>query len=323
MKNLLAMLSVSALVVGAPLKDELALQEAFEPTIAQPSLADMNLPMPALMPAHKSPFAAVGLSWLFPGLGHVYLGDMSTAGGLSGSAGLELGIGLLSFPSRSVRDASLITLQKTWEYGIYAAYRDVRLHNGNIGYSYKMPTENLADLTAAPFQWSVLKKPEVWGGFLGAFAVAIGVSQLAGPKNTHSKEVRIHKVSTGRKISPWVALPVGVGEEAFFRGYLQPAFSEMTNPTGGIILSSLAFGAAHIPNGLAIEKQDRKHYYKVGIPFITAFGAYFGWVAHKNQSLKEGVALHTWYDFTLFALSAAVTETAVTGQPTVHVMIPF
>jgi membrane protease YdiL (CAAX protease family) len=215
----------------------------------------------------------------------------------------------------------LITFEKTWEYGIYAAYRDVRLHFGNGGFLYKMPTESLADLSAAPFQMSVLKKPEVWGGFLGAFAVAIGLSHLTAPKKT--EEARIHGASKRSSLLPVVALPVGIGEEAFFRGYLQPVFSEMTNPTGGLILSSLAFGAMHIPNAWDMEKQDRRAYYKFGIPFITAFGAYFGWVAQKNQSLKEGVALHTWYDFTIFAISAAATETATTGQPAVHVMIPF
>jgi len=323
MKNLLAMLSVAALVVGAPLEDELALQEGFEPVMAQPSLADMELPAPALKPPHKSPFVAVGLATLFPGLGHVYLGDMRTAGGLGGGAGLELGVGLVSRENRSVRNASLLTLQKTWEYGLYAAYRDVRLHNGNVGYAYKMPTDSLADLTAAPFRWSVLKKPEVWGGFLGAFAVVVGLSHLSSHKKAHPKEPHMHGLSTGRKIQPLVALPIGIGEEALFRGYLQPAFSEMTNPTGGIVLSSLVFGAAHIPNAWEMDSKDRKSYYRFGIPFITAFGAYFGWVAHKNQSLKEGVALHTWYDFTLFAIRAAVTETAVTGQPGLHVMIPF
>ena len=116
----------------------------------------------------KSSFLTVSLSSLWPGLGHAYLGDFKTAGTLFGSSGLFISLSSLKNSNESFRDSNSNMLQNTWLYGIYAAYRDVRAYNNNRDYSYKMPTDSFADLAYAPFQWSVLKKPEVWGGFLGA-----------------------------------------------------------------------------------------------------------------------------------------------------------
>lgn len=321
MKSLLALVCVSSLY-GAPSDgiDELREVSVLDlSAIEQPAMPqEMQSPVPIFQPRHKSPFLAVGLSSLLPGLGHVYLGDMKTAGGLIGSAGL--GIGLVSFAhSEHALLTSLVAVQSTWSYGLYAAYRDVRTYNGQGGYRYKMPTDSLADLTLASFEWSVLKKPEVWGGFLGALGLAVSTTYLI-----HPKEARIHSnLSSKMQMSPLIALPVGIGEESLFRGYLQSQLSEVFTPWGGIVLSSLAFGAMHIPNALLLEPEDRRGYYTVSIPFITMFGSYLGWLTYKNHSLKESVALHTWYDFLLFAAGSLANRAAVTGRTEFAVAIPF
>jgi len=118
-------------------------------------------------------------------------------------------------------------------------------------------------------------------------------------------------------------LPVGLGEESFFRGFLQSALSETFNPLTGIILSSLLFGAAHIPNAQGLEKAERWRYYTFSLPLITGIGAYCGWLTNKNHSLQESVALHTWYDFIIFSISALATETAATGRPGFAFAVPF
>jgi membrane protease YdiL (CAAX protease family) len=171
-----------------------------------------------------------------------------------------------------------------------------------------MPTDSFADLSSAPFTFSVLKKPEVWGGLLGTMALAVTTAYVAG----FADDAFIQ--TSASTLSPLVAFPVGLGEEALFRGCLQSCITEISNPYIGITLSSLAFGAAHIPNAFSMEKDMRRRYYTFSLPLITTIGAYCGWLTYKNNSLKESVALHTWYDFILFAASS-LDSAAATGRP--------
>ena len=199
---------------------------------------------------------------------------------------------------------------------MYAAYRDARTFIHDTGYIHPMPKDNLNDLIKAPFQWSVMKKPEVWGGIIGMLGVGIGVSYFLMPSTPASVG--------GSNMLPINAFPVGIGEEAFFRGYLQSAAYETLGTWGSITLSSLLFGAAHIPNGLAINNQVlQKRYFQVAIPLITTYGVYFGWLTHKNTSLKESVAVHAWYDFTLFLASYTLVRSAINQTPTFAVAFNF
>jgi hypothetical protein len=248
-----------------------------------PSQTELQLPTPHFQtPPYKSPFLAVGLSALFPGLGHVYLGDMQAAGGFMGTTGVSLGLATSELSNHSVQTNSLLTVQNVYLYSLYAAYRDVRKYNGNSGYSYKMPNDSLADLTFAPFKWSIIKKPEVWVGLLGFFALAAGTSFIANSLDASSKV----SLSSGSETYPAMALPIGISEEAFFRGFLQPQLSEYLTPWGGIMTSSFAFGAAHIGNAQALEPEDRQSYYTFVVPFISTLGVYLGWLTYKNNSLR-------------------------------------
>lgn len=265
----------------------------------------------------KNSLVSVGLSALIPGLGHMYLGDTATAGGLFGST--CAGIAWSSFAhSDFSMNASLLSLQTTWSYGLYAAYRDTQIHNG-ANHSYKMPQDSFSDLTLAPFRWSVLKKPQVWGGLLVMLTLATGLSYLMQSSEAHV----MPPLATMPTFSPLFAFPVGIGEESLFRGYLQSQIATLTNPWTGIILSSLAFGAAHIANVEYLPVQQRMQYYSVSLPMITAFGVYFGYLTYTNRSLQESVALHTWYDFILFAAASIAAQTAITKSPSFAISIPF
>lgn len=264
---------------------------------------DLQLPKP-----YKSPFLAVGLSTIVPGLGQAYLGDFRSATGFFISSGALTG---LSRIDSGFQMPSLITLQNLVSYNIYAAYRDVRAYNGNAGYPYPMPAETLSELALAPFSWSVIKKPEVWGGLLGAFAV-VGVTTYFTMSEKMESKIPL---SSNEEYFPLIAFPVAIGEESLFRGFLQSALYKSLTPVGSIVLSSLAFGAAHIPNAFVLDHEDRRDYFTVGLPLITAFGAYFGWLTYKNNSLKESVAVHAWYDFILFLGAYSVAQSAATRKP--------
>ncbi len=286
-------------------------------------VAEMPTSEPFILKPKKDPEMATLLSSFFPGLGHFYLGDSKTAGSLMGAASMELGA-LVAAAYEKQKDAaifSLLTFVNTLNYGVYAAYRDARAYNGQDLYHHKMPTEQLSDLTAAPFRWSVIKKPEVWGGCLGALAAAICVNYFA-----YTPETRIASVySDNTKMQPWfpiIAFPVGIGEESLFRGVIQPRFAESLGPWGAIAASSVLFGAAHIPNALLLPQEERWRYYTFSLPLITGIGVYLGWLTQKTGSLKESVAVHAWYDFTLFS-AAAIAQSAAIGCPAFSYSLPF
>ncbi len=274
-----------------------------------PSL-EIQEPKPVIFEQpYKSPFISVSLSTIFPGLGHLYLGDSKTASAFAGTVGISaLGMSLGSIPE--ITDSSMAMMQNTWFYGIYSTYRDVRIYNGNAGFRYPMPTDSLKALTYAPINPKIMKKPEVWGGIIGGFALAIGTTVLANHYMPASLDT-----SSGSRINPLVALPVGVGEETFFRGYLQSRLAESLTPWGGIAASSILFAAAHIPNAVNYSPQDQGRYYAFSLPLIGTMGAYFGWLTYKNNSLQESVAIHTWYDFILFTGSLLASRASLTPPP--------
>lgn len=83
----------------------------------------------------KIPAIAVTAN-IIPGLGHFYLEDYKTASALFGSALL----GIAAMRNDKTEIYGSYTLETSLFYGIYAAYRDVRLYNKNVGFKYPMPT---------------------------------------------------------------------------------------------------------------------------------------------------------------------------------------
>ncbi len=277
--------------------------------LEQPSLLlqDIEIAKPVTYKKYKSVGVATTLS-IIPGLGHVYLGDMQTGGALMGSFALETGLAAATQGalSANLADCALNTLF----YGMYAGYRDARIYNDQMGYKYRMPKDSLADLTMAPFSWSVIKKPEVWGGVLGMFAGGVLVATIV----NSNRSSHIVLSSDGYQSRPLIAFPVGIGEEAFFRGVVQSQAIEFFKPAGGITFASIYFGAAHYQNTFRMSSQDRRLYCQYVMPFIAACGGYMGWLSYKNGSLKESVAVHAWYDFIIFSL-ASVASQSITGEP--------
>jgi len=268
---------------------------------------DFEVKSNVLVPARKkNTFIAVGLSFLIPGLGHTYLGDLKTAGTLFSSSGAAYTLSSLSNSNEALQFSSIVAAQNISFYGIYAAYRDTQLYNNNIK---NIPINSLSDLSYAPFNLKILKKPEVWGGFLGALSLAVIIGEIA-----YKNVSYVHCDLSYNEIKPLAAFPIGIGEEAFFRGFIQSSFYNTLPPWGAITTASLVFGLAHIPNALFLRPKDRWRYYSFSLPFITSLGAYFGFLTYKNKSLKESVALHAWYDFTLFLAETLLTQSVIKGK---------
>ena len=255
---------------------------------------------------------------IYPGLGHVYLGDMKTAGSFAVGAAAGYGLGLRNLHNPASYPI-LVTTQNFSSYNVYAAYRDARMQPGMTGYSYKMPTDSLDDLLLAPFNPKILKKPMVWGGVTVSLGLAVALSYFA-----NLSDLKIQPSNFIEIPSSAVAFPIGIGEESLFRGVVMPAFSEAMGPKGGLAASSIIFGAAHIMNAQMLPPYLRWRYYAFSIPFITGLGAYFGWITQQTGSLQEAVAVHSWYDFTLFSASAFASclGASITGN-NYSITIPF
>lgn len=81
------------------------------------------------------------------------------------------------------------------------------------------------------------------------------------------------------------SLTAGICEEAVYRGYLQKQFTALTKSLpAGIILSALAFGAAHSYQGFARAS------------LIAFMGAMGGILAHWCRSVRPGMIAHALQD---------------------------
>jgi membrane protease YdiL (CAAX protease family) len=279
----------------------------------------------------RRPRHAGGFSLLCPGCGYFYLHQPGralgylgvTAGLIGGALALAAGGSTLSqdqaprmTPTTTpLAVPALIAAQNVWFYGVFASYRDARLARGDLGYRYPISHEGLADLLSAPVRPRVLARPWFWAGLPVAVAAAVGFSALVSPRDlgrgvrslSDGQGVwflgRHHGTAAGVGLAEayWTSLflPVGVGEEALFRGTLQPGLTESFGLLPGWALTSAIFGGVHLFNfvgqdqgGLALAVR--------AVPFLTVVGSYLGATAIKTGfQLETSVAIHFWYDFLL------------------------
>ncbi len=278
----------------------------------------------------KRPRVAGGFSLLCPGCGYFYLRQPGRAATYLGATAALVGSSLLLLggeeprldgagPRREPSNAplaipTLSAVQNLWFYGVFASYRDARLRRGDEGYTYPVSREGLTDLVSAPFRPSVLRRPWFWAGLPVLLGAAVGFSALidegqpAGPMRTLGDGGGVWFLGRhygggagfllGETYHASLFLPVGVGEEALFRGAIQAGLTESIGLWPGWLVASAIFGAVHTFNfteeagGLKVAAR--------AVPFITATGSYLGLVAIKTGfQLETSVALHFWYDFLL------------------------
>jgi membrane protease YdiL (CAAX protease family) len=271
---------------------------------------------------------AAFLSVLCAGCGHIYLGEtkrglaylgtfaalLGASFALSGGTEVKLfdnPVGPRTTPT--LEPLGLPLLSAAANLGLYSAfdsYRRVRLGRNDEGYRYPVSREGLVDLSLAPFRPRVLARPWFWAGIPAIFGTLVAYSWLADDglsgKTTRSLSDgggvwflgRHYGNTAGVALAEayWASLflPVGIGEESFFRGVLQPSMTETFGLWPGWAVASLIFGAAHIPNFFGSDLSSGLW----ALPFITSVGAYMGVVSIKTGfQLETSVALHFWYDF--------------------------
>ncbi|MSP15568.1 MAG: CPBP family intramembrane metalloprotease [Myxococcales bacterium] len=280
------------------------------------------------------PRTAAAFAALCPGCGHFYLDRPGRGVAYLGStvALFAGGITLLSLDEPAGGDTRsaatkpigfqlLMAGQNLHFYNIFSAYRDARVARGDDDARFPITRETLPALVSAPFRPSVLRRPWIWAGVPLAVGAALGVSALISPDALGDGTRSLGEVDDvrflGRSYSPGIGfalaeayhaalfVPVGLGEEALFRGVLQAELAEHLGPWGGWATASLIFGALHT---LAFTGPDSSLAdAAIAVPFITAVGSGLGLAYMKTgYRLETSVAAHFWYDFLLTTASFVV-----------------
>lgn len=198
-------------------------------------------------------------------------------------------------------------------YQIYAAHRDARQRTGNRGYQMPVSDEGIWDLVRAPYSPRIVGRWGFWRDFLGFMAVdlslAVVVSQFDHedadelaplPYDPHGRsafEINGRRFDYPQGVilaeTAFVAenTSVAIGEETFFRGYLQAEGEHQIGTTVGWIVASALFGSLHYPNG------DTRLSRAYSAASATAFGLWMGHKMQKNDyRLADNVAAHAWWN---------------------------
>jgi membrane protease YdiL (CAAX protease family) len=182
--------------------------------------------------------------------------------------------------STHVSDTLSNPILSTMMYSVYSSFRDAG------GISEERKKETISELAFSPFNYQILKKPLVFSPILLIAAIS-GLSSfgeqtpiLVPP--SLKKDGSLYASAFVNGLSP------GVGEEAFFRGYLNYSMVQSFGAAGGIGGSSVLFMLAHEGNSDAKEGRFSR----------LLAGAYLGFVHYQSSfDIKPGIAVHFWWNF--------------------------
>lgn len=246
--------------------------------------------------AEPSPSVAAAASVIIPGLGQATQGDYATAAEHFGVFALSLAAGahyqgkadFLADEERYQhereiinqttlrRDFALRVASDTALYSSFAAYRDGRQRDTRA-YRTPAPRETLSELALAPFRWEYLSRPTTF--------IPLGLQLIAAASDRYGV-YRGSDVTKGQLYAYELTANefTAVGEEGFFRGFLNNELSDRWGNGWGLAGSSAIFGLAHTGQGQAANAVQ------AGLA-----GAYLGWVHQRNAfQIGEGVAIHYW-----------------------------
>ena len=289
------------------------------------ALASAPAVWPGAAAAQPSPSVAAFASALVPGLGQATCGNYEEAAAHFGLFAVSLSAAVyyqrkpdflddnvrydsandLEYINRTTlrRDFALRLAVDTALYSSFSAYRDARRLDDRA-YRTPAPNESLSDLALAPFSWEFLSRPTTFIP-LAFQAWAVSRSQGAygiyrGP-DVSARDLHLTNVTANEFTA--------VGEEGFFRGFINNEFSHRWGNGWGLTWSSLLFGIAHTGQGQTANAVE-----------ASIAGAYLGWIHQRNGfQIGEGVALHYWIN--VLAGIAAIRNGG--SAPLLSLSVPF
>jgi hypothetical protein len=252
---------------------------------------------PAAALAQPSPTVSAFASAIVPGLGQATNGDYEAAAAhfgifaasLSAALYYERKPDLLSddvryddgnreFINQTTlrRDFALRLATDTALYSSFGAYRDARARH-DLSYRTPAPKESLSDLAIAPFSWEFLSRPTTFIPLaFQAWAASRSKYGIFRADDVSARDLHVYNATANEFTA--------VGEEGFFRGFLNNELSNRWGNGWGLAGSSALFGIAHTGQGQTANALE-----------ASVAGAYLGWVQQRNGfQIGEGVALHYW-----------------------------
>ena len=197
---------------------------------------------------------------------------------------------------RLSRDASLSDLARHSLFNmrmieIYSTYRTLHARTASIN-KIKPKQTSIISLAVSPFKWRYLKNPWVYTPSAIAGGLSFLLSSSENPPLSDAQEIVMlgNRYSPNRALLYFLAIStyryvlIATGEEMYWRGIVQTELTERLNPSLALAISSLLFGAWHIPNkGLGSS---------IG---ATVGGGYLGYRFKRNgYDLGEVIATHFW-----------------------------
>jgi CAAX protease family protein len=278
---------------------------------------------PAAALAQPSPTLAALSSAIIPGLGQASSGNYEEAAAHFGIFAASLAAALYyqhkpDFLSDELRyddagnrefinqttlrrDFALRLATDTALYSSFGAYRDARQRDDRA-YRTPAPRESLSELALAPFSWEFLSRPTTFIPLaLQAWAASRSKYGIYRSEDVSTRDLHIYNATANEFTA--------VGEEGFFRGFINNEFSDRFGDGWGLAGSSLLFGVAHTGQGQTANAVE-----------ASIAGAYLGWMHQRNGfQIGEGVALHYWIN--VIAGIAAIRNGG--SAPLLNLRVPF
>lgn len=278
---------------------------------------------PAAALAQPSPTLAAVASAIVPGLGQASSGNYEEAAAHFGIFAASLAAALYyqhkpDFLSDELRyddagnrefinqttlrrDFALRLVTDTALYSSFGAYRDARQRDDRV-YRTPAPRESLSELALAPFSWEFLSRPTTFIPLaLQAWAASRSKYGIYRAEDVSTRDLHVYNATANEFTA--------IGEEGFFRGFINNEFSDRWGNGWGLAGSSLLFGVAHTGQGQTANAVE-----------ASIAGAYLGWMHQRNGfQIGEGVALHYWIN--VIAGIAAIRNGG--SAPLLSLRVPF
>lgn len=275
-----------------------------------------NSAIGAAVESPANPYLSGALNAVIPGSGYWYNGDSTKAAlGFTTTVGMMYPLFARSPTNNAGRTGSTLSFllaRNVYGYTVYDSFQDALTQNGRPKLLVNNEHYSMGQMLAAPFRPSLYAPKKVWiplailGGIL-----ALGVAGARA--NGQGSPLKAEKLAWGIPLIAASTAVIGAGEEAEFRGYYYPAFSELTGSVyAGAVLQAGLFGFQHtaypgtgFPTGSgAVVHAIKGDYQRPELEgkdltkFLFTFlgGLQHAWVTSED-GLLNSTAMHAAWDF--------------------------
>lgn len=260
----------------------------------------------------RNPIGRAALSFLVPGFDQWTEDQTGAAIAYSGLSVLGIAMALAAAGDRgqyvtTKDDRARLTLlgaqvyQTMGSLSSFHAFRSAITTRKPSGeYPFLVAEETPGDLCLAPFRLDYLIRPTTFVPIL-----VIG-GLVAADVLTGSERAIKFSTADGFFTSAF-SYQAGVGEEALFRGVMQPALMETVSDRRAFaanLVQALVFGAAHY-------SPDHNN-----LPWPQfLFGLYLGWLTqYREYTLSENIFIHVWWDVIAIGATYALSNKTEKNQ---------